>query len=97
MRYEFTTDVWRWDGGAAASWWFATVPADMSAGLKAMRGKARGWGSVRVRAETGGVSWRTSLFPSREGVFLLPVKAEVRRQAGVTPGEPRRFVVELEV
>jgi hypothetical protein len=47
-----------------------------------------GFGSVRVRAEIGGVAWSTSVFPdSRSQSFLLPVKAEVRRKAGVTAGD----------
>jgi hypothetical protein len=53
---------------------------------------------MRVRAETGQTTWRTSLFPdSRSGAFLLPLKAEVRRRETLVPGDVRRFVVELEL
>ncbi len=45
-----------------------------------------GWGVVPVRAESGGVVWRTSLFP-RHGGYLLPVKDVVRVPAGWLPGD----------
>jgi hypothetical protein len=96
MRYEFTAEVWRWTGDAA--WHFVTLPAELTHGLKQMRGPARAWGSMRVKAQTGQTTWRTSLFPdSRSGAFLLPLKAEVRRRETLVPGDVRRFVVELEL
>ncbi len=45
-----------------------------------------GWGVIPVEVEIGGVAFTTSLFPKDEG-YLLPIKAEVRRRAGVTAGD----------
>lgn len=40
-----------------------------------------GWGCVPVEAEARGQSFQTSLFP-RDGGYLVPLKAAVRRAAG---------------
>jgi len=96
MRYEFEAEVWRWKEDAA--WHFVTLPADCAEGLKALRGRAPGFGSIRVRVETGGTAWRTSLFPDRRsGSFLLPLKADVRRREGLEAGRSARFAVEMEI
>ena len=84
----FTAPLWIWMGQAAGRWYFLTVPEAQSAEIKAHGlGSPRGFGSVRVEAWIGEVAWRTSVFPQKSGGFLLPVKAEVRRRAGVVAGD----------
>jgi hypothetical protein len=92
----FTAELWRWapPPPAKASWHFVTVagaPADAIRArafeLRAMGG-ARGFGSVRVHASVNGVPFATSVFPHTEtGGYLLPVKGEVRRAAGIAAGD----------
>jgi hypothetical protein len=55
----------------------------------------RGFGSVKVGACIHDVSWRTSVFPMKSGGYILPVKAGVRRKAGVAAGD--EVTVELEL
>ena len=66
---------------------YVPAPAEVAAEI---RGVARhvtyGWGVIPVAAQVGGVRFSTSLFP-KDGTYLLPVKAAVRRQAGVTAGD----------
>ena len=50
---------------------------------------------MRVEATIGGVSWRTSVFPQKSGGYILPVKADVRRRAGIAAGD--EVTVELEL
>ena len=45
-----------------------------------------GWGVIPVEATIGGVTFKTSLFP-KDGTYLLPVKAAVRRKAEITAGD----------
>lgn len=45
-----------------------------------------GWGVVPVEASVGGLTFTTSLFP-KDGTYLLPIKAAVRRATGVTAGD----------
>ena len=90
------TELWRWtpEPPAKASWHFVTITGAAADAIRARAfelramGGARGFGSVRVRASVDGVAFDTSAFPHREsGGYLLPVKAEVRRKAGVSEGD----------
>lgn len=93
---RFTSLLWIWRGEAAGRWYFVTVPEEQSLEIKA-HGLAnpRGFNSVRVEARIGEVSWRTSVFPLNSGGYVLPVKAEVRRKAGIGAGD--EVTVELDL
>jgi hypothetical protein len=87
--------VWNGEGG---SWHFLTIAADAAAEVRAhslSSGLRRGFGSVRVEARIGDVTWRTSIFPQKSGGYLLPVKAEVRRRAGIAAGDDITVGLEL--
>ena len=79
--------MWLWSG-EGGSWHFITVPEAQSAEIRLESfGSRRGFGSVRIEAAIGEIRWRTSVFPQKAGTFLLPVKAEVRRRAGIAAGD----------
>ena len=83
-----TSLLWMWKGEAAGRWYFITVPEEHSAEIKAHAfGNPRGFGSVKVEATIGDVTWRTSVFPLNSGGYLLPVKAQVRHKAGLGAGD----------
>jgi hypothetical protein len=92
-----TSLLWIWKGSdAAGRWYFITIPAEESAEIKAHAfGTPRGFGSVKVEARIGDVTWRTSVFPLNSGGYLLPVKKEVRSRAGIGAGD--EVTVELEL
>ena len=82
--------------GDNATWHFLTVPADRSDEIRSRSfGERRGFGSVRVEARIGDVAWRTSVFPQKSGGYLLPVKAAVRRKAGIAAGDEVSVHIEL--
>ena len=84
----FSSLVWIWKGEAAGRWYFVTVPEEQSPEIKAHAfGNPRGFGSVKVEASIADVTWRTSVFPLNSGGYLLPLKAEVRRKAGLGAGD----------
>jgi hypothetical protein len=91
-----TAPLWLWKA-ERGSWHFLTVPVDQAAEIRVHSLADRGgFGSVRVEASIGEVCWRTSLFPvKRTGEYLLPVKADVRRRAGLVAGEEVTVTVEL--
>ena len=93
----FTSLVWIWKGSdAAGRWYFVTVPDEQSAEIKAHAfGSPRGFGSVKVEATIGAVTWRTSVFPLNSGGYLLPVKKEVRTKADLAAGD--EVTVELKL
>jgi hypothetical protein len=90
-----TGPLWLWSGGQA-SWHFLTVPEEQAGQIRAESLANRGgFGSVRVEARIGEVSWRTSVFPQKSGGYILPVKAEVRRRAGIAAGDDVTVSLEL--
>jgi len=91
-----TAPIWLWNEGKG-SWHFLTVPAEeaIEIRLAAMAEPRRGFGSVRVAATINGVTWRTSIFPQKSGCYVLPIKAEVRRKAGVGEGDEVRVKLDL--
>lgn len=77
MDVEFSGDLWMWKG--PAPWHFITVPDDESDELEATADLVSyGWGMVPVTVCIGRTTWTTSLFP-KDGHYILPVKASVRR------------------
>lgn len=91
--YAFTGELWRWQDG---SWYFVTLPPDLSADLRMDAGPPRGFGSVRVEAEVGASVWRTSVFPQKEtGSFVLPVKKAIRTAEGLHDGDACEVVLRL--
>ena len=45
-----------------------------------------GWGMIPVTAQIGGTEWTTSLFP-KDGRYVVPVKAWVRKAEGLEIGD----------
>ena len=83
-----TAPVWLWNA-EKGSWHFLTVPPEQAAEIRfdsiGIRG---GFGSVKVEAAIGDVTWTTSLFPvSRTGGYILPLKADIRRRVGIAAGD----------
>ena len=68
---------------------FMSVPADVAGEIKAHAMLVRrGFGSVKVEVTIQDVTWRTSVFPSKDtGGYFLPVKMEVLRKTGIGPGD----------
>lgn len=90
--------LWLWKTDAAGRWYFLTIPEEQSDEIRAAAFSGpRGFGSVKVEATVGDVTWRASVFPQKSGGYLLPVKAEVRRAAGLSAGDAVTFDLNLVV
>ena len=85
-RYSFTASLWLWKDDS--SWWFVTLPDDVSDEIEDLHGtSAGGFGSIKVEATVGGTTWRTSLFPSTEQrAYVLPMKKAVRTAESLVEG-----------
>lgn len=82
--------VWKYQGPTA--WYFTTTSKEQGAALRAAEKRRVGWGAKRVEAQLGASVWRTSLFPTKEGPYVLPLKASVRKKEGVGEGSPVRII-----
>jgi hypothetical protein len=85
---EFDGDVFRWAARADSSWFFTSVPPELSDDIREIPRPYRGFGSVRVRARIGGSEWTTSIFPSSDGTYVLPLKKSVREAESLVDGGP---------
>jgi Domain of unknown function (DUF1905) len=85
MHLEFRGEMWFWKG--PAPWHYITVPDEQCGALEAASAFVTyGWGMIPVTAQSGATGWRTSLFP-KDGRYIVPVKASVRRAEGLEVGD----------
>lgn len=85
MEFRFEAEIIYWRG--PSPFFYAPLPP---AEAERVRGVARavtyGWGVIPVEATIAGAIFATSLFP-KDGTYLLPIKAAVRKAAQVTAGD----------
>lgn len=85
--YQFTAPLWVYPG--EVSWYFVTVPELISDEITDLtEGRRKGFGSVRVAVTVGESTWQTSVFPSKDGTYVLPVKKPIRQAESLTEGTP---------
>jgi hypothetical protein len=85
VEFEFDGELWFWRG--PAPWYFITVPEEDCALIQAESAAVSyGWGMIPVAARIGASEWTTSLFP-KDGRYVVPVKAAVRRAEGLEEGD----------
>lgn len=93
MDLEFSGEIWFWRG--PAPWHFVSVPDEHCGALEAVAAQVTyGWGMIPVTARIGRTDWTTSLWP-KDGGYVVPVKAWVRKAEGVDLGD--RVTVRLDV
>lgn len=98
MIYLFEAPVWVWDARKTDVWTFVSLPAEASEEIRDFAGDIpRGFGSVKVTATIGATTWRTSIFPSKDGVYVLPLKKAVRTAEGLAIDAVATVKVELDV
>jgi len=85
MNLEFSGDLWFWKG--PAPWHFVTVPDGECQELEAASALVSyGWGMIPVAAQIGRSRWTTSLWP-KDGSYVVPLKAWVRKAEGLEVGD----------
>lgn len=93
MHLEFKGKIVHWRG--PAPYYFVKVPSEESDDIKAISKLVTyGWGVIPVSVRTGGSVWTTSLFP-KDGGYLVPIRAVVRRAEQLVEGQT--ITIELEV
>ena len=86
MPFEFTAPLWLYPG-EGATWYFVTLPHDVSDEIDELVPDKAGFGSVKVQVTVGSTSWQTSVFPDKQAAsFVLPVKKAVRQKEGLIEG-----------
>lgn len=93
MQIEFSGKIFIWRG--PAPYYFVAAPSGEGQDLKAISGFVTyGWGVIPVHVRIGNTEWTTSLFP-KDGSYLVPIKAMVRKAEKLEEGDI--VTVQLEV
>jgi hypothetical protein len=94
--------LWRWTGASGTgAWHFVTIKGAAGAALsetalmRRLEGMGRGFGALKVTARSGDTRWQTSVFPSREEGWMLPIKAAVRKAEELFEGQEVELALEL--
>ena len=82
LKYRFTAKPWRYNG--PNGWWFLSLPNELSLEIRSsFKDLEEGWGRLPATAVIGSVEWKTAIwFDSKQGTYLLPLKADVRSKIG---------------
>ena len=95
-QYDFTARAYQYSSSAEMTGWtFAALPKELSDEIRACHKLSEeGWGRLKVTARLGGCEWRTAIwFDTKQDAYLLPLKASVRKQERVAPGDEVRVSV----
>ena len=85
MELAFSGELWVWRG--PAPWHFVTVPDEEAAALEAISPTVTyGWGMIPVTVRVGDSEWTTSMWP-KDGGYIVPLKARVRRAERIEVGD----------
>jgi hypothetical protein len=96
VKVVFDAELWLWDARRTDAWVFVSLPAGDSEEIRDLTGgPRRGFGSVRVRATIGTSTWTTSIFPSSQEGYVLPVKRPIRVAQALDVGDVATVTVEL--
>ena len=91
--FSFRAKVSLYEGKSA--WHFIILNKKVSKEIRiAGQELASAWGSIKIVATVGDISWKTSLFPS-SGEYYLPLKKAIRKSTGLKEGDSARGSIEL--
>jgi hypothetical protein len=95
INIEFKGKIWYWRGPAPH--YFVTVPAKQCRDLKVISEIVTyGWGMIPVKVRIGKTEWKTSLFP-KDGRYIVPIKADVRKNETLNEGDKVTLRLEVSV
>ena len=94
--FEFSSKLWLWSSDDASSWHFLTIEQKLAKQIKQLtEGPRRGFGAVKVLARIGQTAWKTSIFPTKEGKYFLPVKLSVRKSENLKANKNVSAIITL--
>lgn len=93
--YATKARVWLYPG--LAGWHFISISKKESTAIKSdFDMKKRGWGSLPVQVTVGKTTWDTSIFlDKKSGVYLLPLKAAVRKKENIFNNKIIKLIIKI--
>lgn len=93
MIIQFDETLFFWRG--PAPFFFVTIPPPESREIKSISNRVTyGWGVIPVQVRIGKTTWNTSLIP-KDGLYLVPIKANVRKAEKLEEGDTVAVQVEI--
>jgi len=94
MRLEFTAPVWEWRG--PSPFHFVSLPDEDAAEVRDLApALSYGWGAIPASVTVGNTTVTTSIFP-KDGGYIVPLKAALRKSEGIGIGDVVEVLVELD-
>jgi len=86
IQYTFTSTIWQ--HSSPGGWHFIALPNDMASEIRSLlKAQEEGWGRLKAVAKIGNSEWKTAIwFDTKKDTYLLPVKADIRKQEGLVDG-----------
>ena len=95
-RQDLTFQAQLWEYTGPTSWFFISLPQELSEQIRFHYPLRNGFGSLKVRIFLGASCWESSIFPSKsEQTFILPIKAAVRKAEKIVAGDKVTLRIEL--
>jgi hypothetical protein len=92
--FKISEKVWLYPG--KAGWYFVTIKKEDADEIKKeWMWPRRGWGAIPVNVTVGKTKWKTSIFPEKNGSYLLPLKKQVREEEGLDIGDTPTVILEV--
>ena len=96
VKYEFSAKAYQYSSSTEmCGWTFVSLPQELSAAIRErFKHLEEGWGRMKVTAKLGNSEWQTSVwFDTKQGAYLLPLKAKIRKQENVVLGEDVQIAI----
>lgn len=92
--YPVRAKVWLYRGDNP--WHFVTIEKrDSDSIKKEYIWPRRGFGAIPVQVTINKTSWKTSIFPDKDGTYLLPLKKEIRKKGNIKAGDTISVSIEV--
>lgn len=78
------------------TWYYLRVSNKLYNQIKSLDEQPkRGFGAIKVKAQINDTIWKTSIFPTKEKIYLLFIKASVRKAEKLIEGKSVRVIITL--
>lgn len=93
ISYKLTGQVWIYQG--YTPWHFVTIKKQKVDEIKKDVLFYGGFKSIKVKVKIGKTQWQTSIFPNKNGSYILPIKKSVRQLESIKDGNKIKFTLSV--
>ncbi len=85
VTYKFRSKMYQHQ--EPTGWFFVSLPKEISKEIRThFKNLEEGWGRMKVVAIVNEIKWKTSIwYATKEEMYLLPIKADIRKKGNILP------------